>query len=38
MSPMSAGVVFAIVATIVVLVLFLVPRTGQPGFGREGGN
>jgi hypothetical protein len=36
---MSARVVFAaIVATIAVLVLVLAPRTGEPGFGGDGGN
>jgi hypothetical protein len=36
---MSARVVFAVIAaTIVVLVLFFVSRTGQPGFGRDGGS
>ncbi len=39
MSPISAEVVCAaIVATIVVLVFFLVPRTGQLGFGRDSGD
>jgi hypothetical protein len=39
MSPGSVRIVAAaIVATIVVLVLFATPRTGQPGFDRDGGN
>jgi hypothetical protein len=39
MSPGSVRIVAAaIVATIVVLVLFVAPRTGQPGFDRDGGS
>jgi hypothetical protein len=40
MSPRSAPrvVAAAIVATIVVLILFVAAKTGQPGFDRDGGN
>jgi hypothetical protein len=38
-SPRSVRIGAAtIVATIVLLVLFVDPRTGQPGFDRDGGN
>jgi hypothetical protein len=39
MSPGSVRIVAAaIVATIVALVVFVAPRTGQPGFDGDGGN
>jgi hypothetical protein len=39
MSPGSIRIVAAaIVAIMVVLGLFVAPRTGQPSFGKDGGN
>jgi hypothetical protein len=39
MSPRSVQIVVAaIVATMVVLVLFVAPGTGQPSFDKDGGN